>query len=205
MRLPEIDILETWAALGGGPLRGKRGKAFWRDGDSYNIALDAAKGTWYDHRDGHGGGVLALVETALGCDRRDALAFLETHCGLDPHRPLTPQERRAQAAAPALAKRLSDFARGLEILSERPLATLSSFLEENAIDPTEALAAFHRCANSVKRATSKDLAEAWGAMPAKRDAVERVGRADREHAETITLALVDLLVRAQGQERGVAA
>ena len=61
MKLAFIHLLGAWTKLGGGPLRGKRGKAFWRGGDGYSIALDLEKDTWFDHRDGHGGGVRALV------------------------------------------------------------------------------------------------------------------------------------------------
>jgi hypothetical protein len=95
MKLAELDILEVWNAAGGGPLRSKRGKAFWRSGDSYSVSLDPAKGTWYDHRDARGGGSLALVETALGCDRRTALRWLEANCGLDSTQPLSPNVHRA--------------------------------------------------------------------------------------------------------------
>lgn len=90
--LASVRIAEVWHALGGGPLRGKRGKAFWRGGDGHNVALDPAKGTWHDFRDGHGGGVLTLVETALGCNRKSALRWLEENCGLDPARPSSPGE-----------------------------------------------------------------------------------------------------------------
>ena len=94
MRLAELEILDIWSALGGGALRGNRGKAFWRDGDGYSIALEPAKVTWFDFRDARGGGVLALVETALGCDRRSALQWLETNCGLDSSQPRAIAERR---------------------------------------------------------------------------------------------------------------
>ena len=119
MKLTEIDIVELWFALGGGPLRGRRGKAFWRDGDSYSVSVDPAKSTWYDHRDAHGGGSLALVEAVLGCDRRTALQWLEANCGLDPTRPASPTRHRTYRveldeaeyfgiAAQALAEELLD-------------------------------------------------------------------------------------------------
>ena len=92
MTLAEVDIVSVWSALGGGQLRGKRGKAFWRGGDSDNVSLDGAKGTWFDYRDGKGGGVLALVETALGCSRSDALRWLEANCGLDSLRSFSREE-----------------------------------------------------------------------------------------------------------------
>jgi len=90
MRLSELKILDVWSAAGGGPLRRNRGQAFWRNGDGWNISLDLERGTWYDHRGGRGGGSLALVETALGCDRQAALRWLETNCGLDPMRRVSP-------------------------------------------------------------------------------------------------------------------
>lgn len=119
MNLAELDILSVWNAAGGGPLRGKRGRAFWRNGDGWNVSLDRERGTWYDHRDARGGGSLALVETAFGCDRRTALEWLETNCGLDPTRPVPPTRRRTYrhelddaehfgTAAQALAEELLD-------------------------------------------------------------------------------------------------
>lgn len=96
MRLSSIHFADVWRVLGGGPLRGRRGKAFWRDGDGYSVALDTAKGTWFDHRDGHGGGVLTFVETVLGCDRRTALQWLESEGFIEP-RTLTDEQRREYA------------------------------------------------------------------------------------------------------------
>ncbi len=80
--LGELDIVSVWSMLGGGPLRGKRGQAFWRNGNGYNIALNPLKGTWYDYRDARGGGILALVETVLCSSRSSALQWLEQNCGL---------------------------------------------------------------------------------------------------------------------------
>jgi hypothetical protein len=92
--LASLDILDVWHALGGGSLRGKRGKGFWRAGDGYNVALDPAKRVWFDHRDGRGGGVLELVEVTLRYDRQSALQWLEANCGLELSRPMSPVERR---------------------------------------------------------------------------------------------------------------
>ena len=94
MTLRELPILDAWNALGGDALRVSRGKAFWRSGDGYSVALDPANGTWYDYRDNIGGGVLGLVRTALNCDTGAALAWLEANCGLDPRRGLPAAERR---------------------------------------------------------------------------------------------------------------
>jgi hypothetical protein len=62
----QIRILELWRDLGGEPLQGKRGKAFWRDGDGYNVALDADKNVWHDKSADQGGGTVKLAATALG-------------------------------------------------------------------------------------------------------------------------------------------
>jgi hypothetical protein len=40
VKLTDINIVEVWLALGGGPLRARRGKAFWRGGDSYSVSVD---------------------------------------------------------------------------------------------------------------------------------------------------------------------
>ncbi len=42
--------------LAGGPLRGKRGRAFWRHGNGYKVAIDQERGVWYHHVTGVGGG-----------------------------------------------------------------------------------------------------------------------------------------------------
>jgi hypothetical protein len=54
-------ITEVWAALGGGEIRRGRGRAFWRDGQRFNISLSDDKGAYFDHARGEGGGILDLV------------------------------------------------------------------------------------------------------------------------------------------------
>ena len=109
-RIEDLDILQVWTAAGGAPLRGTRGRAFWRDGDGYNIAIDATKGTWYDHASATGGGILALVEIAIGGDRRTALEWLAQNFGIATGGSYSPAERREfarrRAAAVAAAERL---------------------------------------------------------------------------------------------------
>ena len=92
-------ITEAWNSLGGGPLRHGRGKAFWRDGDGDNVVLDDNRGVWFDHSRGEGGGILDLVQTVLGCDRRNTLRWLADHLGvmLDSSRTLTRAEKRQYA------------------------------------------------------------------------------------------------------------
>lgn len=109
-RIENLDILQVWTAAGGPPLRGNRGRAFWRDGDGYNVSFNTGKGTWFDHASGTGGGILALVETAIGTDRRGALEWLACSFGIATGGSYSPAERaefaRRRAAARAKAERL---------------------------------------------------------------------------------------------------
>jgi hypothetical protein len=102
-----VRITEVFTALGGAPLRHGRGRAFWRDGDGYNIALDDRKNAWCDHAHGKGGGVLDLIQTALTCDRAGAVAWLASTFSLDINqaRPLTLVEKRRYVDARAKAER----------------------------------------------------------------------------------------------------
>jgi hypothetical protein len=93
-----IRISTVWAALGGGPLRHGRGRAFWRDGDGYNVRLSDLKGVWYDFVSAAGGGVLDLIHHVRGGSRTDALKFVAELAGLTlDSRPLSRQEKRTHA------------------------------------------------------------------------------------------------------------
>lgn len=61
-----IRITAVWLALGGSPLRYGRGRAWWRDGNGYNVSVNDAKSTWYDHAADEGGGILDLVVRVHG-------------------------------------------------------------------------------------------------------------------------------------------
>ena len=101
------SITGVWAALGGGELRHHgRGRAWWRDGDGYSIALGETKSCWYDHAHGSGGGVLDLIQVARDCDRRDALRWFADHLGvtLDDRQPLTRDEKSHYAQRRSLAE-----------------------------------------------------------------------------------------------------
>ncbi|MBM3756930.1 MAG: hypothetical protein FJW38_23470 [Acidobacteria bacterium] len=108
-RIEDLSFAEVWAALGGGPLRAGRGRAFWRGGDGFNVSIDAERRRWYDHARAEGGGILRLVETALGVNRRAALAWLGDNFGVGTTE-RTPEERRRFAqridAARAVAAQL---------------------------------------------------------------------------------------------------
>jgi hypothetical protein len=120
--IKELDILAVWTALGGGPLRAGRGRAFWRNGDGYNIAIDQKRGVWHDKVTHEGGGILRLVETALGCDRRAALAWLADNFGIktttlsrDEKRQWSQRRALAEAAAKALAERTEAYLADLHL------------------------------------------------------------------------------------------
>ena len=97
--LDRVSITNVWATLGGPPLRHGRGQAWWRDGDSHNVALHEGRSLWYDHARNEGGGILHLVQLALGCDRRAALEWLANYEGVDLEggRTLSAAERRQDA------------------------------------------------------------------------------------------------------------
>ena len=134
--IARASILDVWHALGGGPLRHARGTAFWRDGAGWNIAVSEAKGVWFDHVESTGGGVLALIETVLGCDRRAAVRWLAGHLGvtLDNDRPLTREEKRRYAQcrshAQSAARDLTEWRRRLlrELQDERNRLFLSEHM-----------------------------------------------------------------------------
>ena len=92
------SIADVWKALGGGSLRFGRGRAFWRDGSGFNVALDDARGVWFDHARAKGGGTLDLIQTATGCDKRETLRWLANYVGLSlDDRPLSRDERQSFA------------------------------------------------------------------------------------------------------------
>jgi hypothetical protein len=113
-RISDLDITSVWRCLGGGPLRANYGLAFWRlDADGFNVRLYSDTGTWYDYSRNRGGGILALVEIAFGCDRRAALEWLAVNFGIGAGNTYSAAERRefaerremARAAAAALVTR----------------------------------------------------------------------------------------------------
>lgn len=182
MKLADLSILEVWRALGGGELRGGRGKAFWRNGDGYSISMNLTRHTWFDFRDQRGGGVLALVEVALGCGRAEALAWLEVNCGLDSTKKASPRERercaRVRAEAPVLAQRLEDFNRGLELTSTSRGAVL------------------------LRNATATDIAARWQELELERRLeIETLGREDRLDCERVTQWIVRALAADQEARR----
>jgi hypothetical protein len=109
--LTSIRISAVWTSLGGPPLRHSRGRAFWRNGDGYNVSLNDTKGVWHDHAHGGDGGILDLIQTVLQCDRAGAVAWLaETfNIPIEGQRTFTPQERKRYARARHEAERFLEW------------------------------------------------------------------------------------------------
>jgi hypothetical protein len=188
--------LDVWRALGGGPLRGKRGKAFWRGGDGYSIALDTAKGTWYDHRDGRGGGVLALIETALGCSRAHALRWLEGEGFIEP-RTLTLEQRREHAQ-----RRATSGTVALDIAHWRYAFTAelnASKLAAAKADCDEALGRAASLCNVLENGSPQDIVREFirhrANNPADVARLIAAGMKREQEARRITAEVVLLLAR----------
>ncbi len=105
--LSQVRVLDVWRILGGPEPRHGRAPAWWRKSRDANVSFDIERNVFYDHVQNRGGGVLALVETALNCDRAEALAWLEGEGFIEP-RTLTHEQRceyarrRGKASSAAL-------------------------------------------------------------------------------------------------------
>ena len=143
MTLEQIKILDVVRALGGPEPKGKRIPAWWRGGDGLNVHIDVDRGSWHDYVTDTGGYALGLVMIATRCTKLEALLWLEQNCGLDPRRPLSPQEKREYALRAAgtecIAIRLADFARGLELIAEKTVMELHGAMVATGIDAPETL------------------------------------------------------------------
>lgn len=73
-----VNICAVWRQLGGPqPDRQGRAPAFYRDGSTpRSVSLDPERSVWFDYGTRGGGGVLDLVATVLGGDRRAAWRWL---------------------------------------------------------------------------------------------------------------------------------
>jgi hypothetical protein len=81
--IERVQISDAWRALCGGKLSRGRGRAFWRNGDGFNVSIDEAKKTWYDHARCEGGGIIDLVVLVRGGSRQDALRWLADLAGVE--------------------------------------------------------------------------------------------------------------------------
>ena len=128
------SISTVWARLGGGELRRHRGRAFWRDGDGWAVSINDEKGTWFDHRDGIGGGVLDLIQHVRGASRQDALRWLASMVGFkldDP--PMTRQCRADWLKQQRITREAVCFASAAWVLAEERLEALEPWDPERAV------------------------------------------------------------------------
>ena len=202
-------ISEIWVAIGGDPPRHGRARAFYRRGDNPQaVSINDAKGTWFDYRDNVGGGVLALIQRTLACDRVHALRWLSNLVGLPlDNRKFTPAERRVyrerMAQADRLAHEVADFERGLELCLLCRLSTgalLTEWMLQHEADPTELLFNARKDLVLLEKTDPDSLVQFYRKLsePVRRHFSE-AGRGDREHAEAITWAIVEMLARVEPQ------
>jgi hypothetical protein len=192
--LADVRILDVWGALGGNDLRRGRGRAFWRNGDGFNVSLDAKRGLWHDFVTGEGGGVAALVQAARGCDRREALQWLEAEGFVEP-RVSTPAARRAYAIAREHGRQQSadvvawHRARCFELESAKARAL-----------QCDDLAALEAAASELWRLQGGSEAEVVHSFqraifrnPTETRRLIEAGRADLDHCERVARLTVGLL------------
>lgn len=203
----DVPILAVWERLGGGEIRHGRGRAFWRNGDGWNVSIDLEHNRWLHFPTQAGGGPLQLVEVALPADRRGALNWLQAEGFIEPRRQLTPEEKRqyAQTLADAKAQARLALAWLTERLFELDLAKTAAvdFASDRiAVDALTAAAAEH-C--RLSQLDAPGVIRAWQAArladPAETKRLERGGLAWRATCESLTRAVVDSL---KGGDRDVA-
>lgn len=152
---------------------------------------------------GVAGDVLKFVMEIEGVKFSQAKAILADRAGI-PLSKFTATEKRdyARAAeeADSLARRIADYVMGLSLATERTLGSGRDWLIRLGLDDAGVLADHHRRAFLLRNATYVELAGLWRAMrstnPVSVSSVERIGREDRENAEMVTYAIVDVLARA---------
>jgi hypothetical protein len=121
------DIRDVWSALGGGKLRGNRGRAFWRNGTGFNVALYPQTDTWHDFVTGDGGDVVALVETVQQCDFKAALRWLADFTGMGITELSRRPDTRPDTDWPTDLRWATWWKMTAEILAEMALASLESW------------------------------------------------------------------------------
>jgi hypothetical protein len=138
--ISRVRITQVYFALGGPRLRSRRGQAFWRKGDGYNVALDDRRNTFHDFARGEGGGVLDLIQLARGGARKDGLQWLADFAGVPlDHGSLTTRERRESERQRAAA----------ELEARRMLAWKRECLEVLRWARSQHLGAYHRAKRYV--------------------------------------------------------
>ena len=178
----------VWRALGGGPLLRSRGRAWWRDGDGWSVALDDKRGCWYDHRDNVGGGVLDLVVHVRGGTRQEALRWLADMRGVSLAREtLSPEGRRVWARQRADVDRIR-----VEACYFADAATLLAEWALEDLQPADPQRAMHTALLSALRVSPEAEYRAWlRDNPWMAGALVHAGRA---RAKRLQVALARYLV-----------
>jgi hypothetical protein len=177
-------IKHVWAALGGPPLRYRRGRAWWREGEGFNVAIDDDRGTWFDHAAATGGGILDLIGIARSCSRADAMAWLSDHVGV-PLRQATPELRQRWQRERDDKSTAEWWARSARALAERLLEDCSD-AERAAITRVAQIA-------TGSGTALIDEYRAWrSAAPELTDAMVKAGaNADRRRARALASLIVE--------------
>lgn len=199
--LSSVRIAEVWRRLGGGELRHGRGRAFWRGGDGLNVALDPERGRWFDHAACVGGGVLALVLTALDCDRRSALAWLSAE-GFIEAPTHSPEQRRAYSrrrdAASVVARDIEHWRVALaEELNACKVAAIEA-CDFGALAPVARLCCVLEC--GTPEAVAREFFGYRQANSEEAAVLIEAGRARWEESRRIAAVVVALLAHAAGSE-----
>jgi hypothetical protein len=197
-----VPVIDVWLALGGGELRHGRGRAFWRHGDGLNVSLDSDKQVFYDFATRTGGGALRLVETAAGCGRREALAWLEAR-GFIERREWTADERRTWARRRARAERLGEVA----ACWQRGAVQEFEHAKRSAYDAGDftGLAYFAGELERVRGLAGAALVEcAAGEMQADAtQARRRIAAAREDQSEAVTICAVVMNMLDRRERRGI--
>ncbi|WP_139025068.1 AAA family ATPase [Bradyrhizobium sp. STM 3843] len=80
-----------------------------RYGSHGSLSVDLAKGAWFDHERGVGGGVIGLIHDKRGLEEKDAFEWLERQ-GLKPGREPTPLRPNGKRRAPPTGKMVARYA-----------------------------------------------------------------------------------------------
>lgn len=152
---------------------------------------------------GVAGDAIDFLMRIEGASFPEAVNRLAQRCGIAPSH--TPASRVSVQEVIELAEVLRDFQYGLQIAVQGPLGSVSDFLLSLGIDSAECLGHLHMSAHIANTATPDDIGQTWDQMRRKNpDAVDRIvrlGREDRENAQQITSAIIDLI--ACSQERAL--
>ncbi len=184
-------IQEVIRGLGGPDLRGRRLRAWWRDGSRDSVAVDVRRGLWHDHATGDGGDAVDLVRVVLGLSMAEALAWLEREGYRQPARRLTTREITEQRRRREVEERrridIADYRRALDGVLDRLKLSAVEAGNDHALERAASLQyrlSMTPAAVMTEMLATDDARVAW---------LIAQGREDRQHATEITRLVVDIL------------